>query len=383
MTKSRSIFTPIMVLAVILLLAAACAGDDADDAAQPAADEPVAATEPAAEEEPMDEEPMAEEEPMDEEPMVEEEAMDTEPLTLGYVVAGDSQDGGFYQGQIDAARAAAEVHGWDFIVVDQVNPGAAQEAFQNLARQGPDIIVGGGAELSDGFIPVACSGEFDQINWFLVAPFPPPEPCFSTGDSNEAQAHYIGGIAMGLLLDRSEDDTIACDIAGPELDFVQNAAAHLAAGLEAHNPDYELRVTFTGDFENAALAQEAAQAQIDQGCSVIYPYLGGALSAVVRAGNSAGIHVVATSVNRCGDPTADFAMGITFNPATWINLVFDSLAAGELENGGSLGLLGVADDAGVGAVICDASAEEQQVLDDIAAQIAAGEIDFEAIAGGG
>jgi basic membrane protein A len=319
----------------------------------------------------------------DAEPMEDEPMEDAEPLTLGYVVAGDSQDGGFYQGQIDAARSAAEVHGWEIIVVDQVNPGAAQEAFQNLARQGPDIIVGGGAELTDGFIPVACSGEFDQIRWFLVAPFPPPQPCFSTGDSNEAQAHYIGGIAVGLLLDRSEGDTIACDIAGPELDFVKNAAAHLEAGLKDHNPDYELRVTFTGDFENAALAQEAAQAQIDQGCSVIYPYLGGALSAVVRAGNSAGINVVATSVNRCDDPSAEFAMGITFNPATWIDQVFESMASGELAHGDSLGLFGVADDAGVGAVICDASPSEQQVLDDTAARIAAGEIDFEAIAGGG
>ncbi len=378
MSKSRSIITPIVALfAVLVLLAAACSGDDTDDGA-----EPVAGDEPVAEDEAMEEEAM-DDEAMEDEAMEEEPMEDAEVLTLGYVVAGDSQDGGFYQGQIDAAIRAAEAHGWEVIVIDQVNPGAAQEAFQNLARQGPDFIVGGGAELTDGFIPVACSGEFDQISWFLVAPFPPPEPCFSTGDSNEAQAHYIGGVAVGLLLDRSEGDTIACDIAGPELDFVKNAAAHLAAGLKDHNPDYELRVTFTGDFENAALAQEAAQAQIDQGCSVIYPYLGGALSAVVRAGNSAGINVVATSVNRCDDPSAEFAMGITFNPATWIDQVFESMASGELAHGESLGLFGVADNAGVGAVICDASPSEQQVLDDTAARIAAGEIDFEAIAGGG
>jgi hypothetical protein len=68
-TKSRSIITPIVaLLAVFVLFAAACSGDDADDGAQPVvSDEPVVADEPVVEEEAIEEEPMAEEEPMVEE----------------------------------------------------------------------------------------------------------------------------------------------------------------------------------------------------------------------------------------------------------------------------------------------------------------------------
>jgi basic membrane protein A len=359
-------------LLATVVVAAACGDDDDDEAAEPTAAETTpaettgAATTAA--------ETTAAE-------AVETTTADLAPQTVGYMVAGDSQDGGFYQGQVDAARATTEELGWEIIVVDQVNPGGAEEAFRNLALQGPDIIVGGGAELADGLIPTACSGEFTDITWFLVAPFPPEEPCFATGDSNEAEAHYVGGVVAGLLLDRS-GETVACDIAGPELDFVQNAAASLEAGLEAHNPDYELRVTYTGDFEDAGLAQEAAQAQIDQGCQVIYPYLGGALGAVVDAGNEAGIDVVATSVDRCDDPSAEFAMAITYNPATWIDQVLIAIGEGELANGDTLGLFGVDDDAGVGARLCDASPEEQSVIDETIERISAGEVDFDAILGG-
>src|SRR6476646_1978921 len=60
--------------------------------------------------------------------------------TIGYVVAGDRHDGGFYQGQVESVTKTAKKLGYKVIVVDKVNPGASQEAFQNLCRQGPKVI---------------------------------------------------------------------------------------------------------------------------------------------------------------------------------------------------------------------------------------------------
>jgi basic membrane protein A len=309
-------------------------------------------------------------------------AAPAEGFTIGYVVAGDRNDGGFYQGQVDAVQSATDELGLDLIVVDKVNPGAAQEAFENLARQGPDLIIAGGSELTDGFIPVSQSPEFaDDITFLLVAGFPPDADSFATVGANENEAHFMGGVAAALLLDRTGGNR-ACVVAGPDLPFVRNMEENMTAGLKHQAPDKEMSVTFTGDFEDAALATEALQAQINQGCEVFYPYLGGALPAAVDAANQAGIMVSATSVDLCS--TGGFAMGILYNPALFLPTVIEGFSNGEIVEGEQFALYGVGDsetlglsdpNQGVGAVICDATPEEQQVLDDVRAKIASGEIE--------
>lgn len=302
-----------------------------------------------------------------------EEATTEEIGVIGYVVAGDRNDGGFYQGQVDAVEAAAAESGFEVIVVDQVNPGASREAFENLARQSPDLIIAGGSELGDGMVPVSEAPEFADITFLMVTGAPPQGSTYATVGANENEAHYVGGVATGLLLQRSEAST-ACIVAGPELPFVQDMAKSMQAGLASVAPDAELLVTYTGDFEDAALAQEAVTAQINQGCQVVYPYLGGALTAVLTAGQEAGIDLTSTSVDRCGDPTIDFAMSITYNPALYLNEAIAAFGAGEIVEGEQWALFGVNDGVGVGANICDVTDEEQAVIDEAVAGIGSGEI---------
>jgi basic membrane protein A len=222
-------------------------------------------------------------------------------------------------------------------------------------------------------VPVSEAAEFADITFLMVSGGPPRTATYATVGANENQAHYVGGVATGLLLQRS-GGTTACIVAGPELPFVQSMAASMQAGLASVDPAYEMLVTFTGDFEDAGLAQEAVTAQINQGCEVVYPYLGGALVAVLRAGEEAGIGLTATSVDRCEDPTTPFAMSITYNPALYLRSAIESFGAGEIVEGEQLALYGVGDGVGVGARICDATPEEQAVIDETVAGIASGEI---------
>lgn len=385
-------------LLALALAAAGCGGDDGDEApaAQPAEeapavvpDEEASAAEEAPAEAPADE--------PDGEPMESPgEVMNFPPgvdvngdglITIGHVVAGDRNDGGFYQGQVEAVVAFAEANGHASIVVDQVNPGAAREAFENLARQGVDLIIGGGSELRDGFIPVSEDPTFSDINFILVAGFPPTSDGYATAAASENEAHFMGGVAAGLLLERTGGIT-ACITAGPELDFVKNMAASMNAGLAHLQDNYgqaagaEMLVTYTGDFEDASLAQEAATAQLNQGCEVIYPYLGGALPAVWGTAAEAGVGVMATSMNLCGVPDLPFmTMSIMYNPALYLGDIISSYLSGGLNEGELLAIYGVGSGTGVGAAICDASADEQSILDEVRAAISGGEIDVNALIG--
>lgn len=293
--------------------------------------------------------------------------------TIALVMAGDRSDGGYYQGQVEALEAAGEEHGYEVIVVDKVNPGAAQEAFENVARQQPDLIIAA-SELGPGLIPVAESPEFSDIDFLMITGAPPQSDAYATVGANENHAHLMGGVAAGLVLER-EGKTKACIVAGPELPFVQNAEGSMRSGLALVDESFELLVTYTGSFEDAALAQEAASSLAANGCAVMYPYLGGALSAAVRAANDAGVPAAATSIDRCGDDSADIAMSILYNPSLFLSEVVAAYAAGDFTEGESIALYGVADGVGVGAIVCDATDEEIAELEAVAERLAAGELD--------
>ena len=305
-------------------------------------------------------------------------------LTIGYVVAGDRNDNGFYEGQVKSVTKTAKKQKMKTIVVDKVNPGAAQEAFQNLCRQGVDVIIGGGSELTDGFVPVSQSPECESIRFVLVAGFPPTDKSYATVGANENQAHYMGGYAAGLYLNETGGD-VACVVGGPDLPFVRAMEAQMKAGLEAAAPDKEMSVTLTGDFEDAALATEALNAQIQRGCDLFYPYLGGALPAAVEAAANANIGVVATSVDLCGVPDFEYVKeSILYNPALYLPTVIKAIRKGKVKEGKQFALYGVGDNAklgiddpndGVGAKLCDATDQQQQKLDQVRDDIASGKID--------
>jgi basic membrane protein A len=300
-------------------------------------------------------------------------------------VAGDRNDGGYYQGQVEAVVAHAEANGWTAIVVDKLQPGSGREVIENLVRQGADLIIAGGAEMSDGMAETAAEPAFSDVNYLLVTGAPPTSDFIATAAADENQAHFMGGVAAGLLLDRSGGAS-ACITGGPELPFVLQMEKSMSAGLEHAQEKYgkalgaELLVTFTGSFEDAALAVEAATAQFNQGCELIYPYLGGAMPAVWGAAAEAGAGVVGTSMDLCGIPGLEFTvMSINYNPMYYLHSIIDSFVAGEFEEGKQLALYGVGAGIGVGANLCDATDDEQQILDEVRAALADGSIDIRAI----
>lgn len=307
--------------------------------------------------------------------------------TIGYVVAGDRHDGGFYQGQVESVTKTAKKLGYKVIVVDKVNPGAAQEAFQNLCRHRPRLIIGGGSELTDGFVPVSASPECSKIDFILVAGFRPTGKTYATVAANENQAHYMGGVAAGLWLQQN-GGSAACVVAGPALPFVRSMEANMKAGLKSVAPDKEMLVTLTGDFEDAALATEALNALIAQGCKLFYPYLGGALPAANDLATRSGIGIISTSVNLCGVPKDQIGgwniqESILYNPALYLPTVLKEYAKGRIKEGKQFALYGVGDSKklglkspnnGPGADLCNATPEQQKKLDQVRADIVGGKI---------
>ena len=393
----------VAAIAAFSLIAASCGGDDDDSTVTPAAsedepmaaeEEPMAEEEPAAEEEPMaEEEPAAEEEPMaEDEPMTEEEEiteaieetditdiatldMDTNgdgKVVLGVAAAGPRDDGAYYQALVDAAEEISAAQGWEPpVVVDNIEPAVADRELENLVAQGVDIIAVGAGEISDPLPDLV--ERYPDVFWYCNCGtgFPQMDgAALSTNDG--AEIEYVVGVAAGLILQERGGDT-AYMIGCCDLGFEVETELAMRLGLKAVDPSYDVVYTPTGnfpfDFDNVAGATEAFNVALDAGMDFVYPYLGGAHEPLVQLANENNIPVTSAGASDvCGRTDLHWDMAALFDGGDFARAVFPLIVSGQFEEG-SIYKFAVGRDPEVGALICNPTPEQKELLDQAHADV--------------
>ena len=133
---------------------------------------------------------------------------------------------------------------------------------------------------------------------------------------------------------------------------------------------------FPFDFDNTANATAALQTAIDEGSDAVYPYLGGAHRPVVQAANEAGLIVMSAG----GSPVCeaaeelDYDIAVKFDGGDYVRAVMAEIIDGTFKEG-DIKVFKVGVDPEPGAIICEPTPEQQTAMDDVYAQIAAGELD--------
>ncbi len=380
------------VMAVFGLLASAC-GDD-DDAASDDDSAAVTETAPSGEEAPTAEEeeaPMAEEEeaPMAEEeeaPMEEEEALAPEVDPMDYngdgevrvavAVAGDANDGAYYQAAVDGARDFTTANGYaDPIYIDKIDQAEAATELRNLADQGVDIIVVSSGEISE---PLAdLTEEYPDIFWYCRCEDTFPDlPGLAQSSDNSSAIEYIAGFAAGLLLQERGGDSVYM-LGASSAAFEVETELAFRMGLQSVDPDYEINYVPTGaqpfDFDNVAGASEAFHNAVAAGADAVYPYLGGAHNPVVALANEAGLITMSAGASdvctREGDLHWDIA--IKFDGGDYIRAVFPLIQQGRLAEGERF-IFSVEPGSVAGAEICDPTPEQAEALEAEVVKVATG-----------
>ena len=411
------------VLLSLSLVAAACGGDDDEPATS--ATEPAAETQPTVEDTADD---MADDMADDDQPAVEEMADDTadddaaaesaddgstdegpdesaEPaddmaddtaddmamgqpdvngdgrVIIGVLSAGDTTDGGYYQGLVDESMAFAEEmgEGWEVIVVDQVAAADARQQMENLLSQDIDIMaLGGGDQLYPQLREVAAAEDWGGVGFVVTgAQDRNPDPIVRSLTDNNDDISFTAGVAAGLALLESGGDTAGI-IGFDGSDPFQVAHAAMQAGVEHVVPDAEFLVSTVGpDPNDVAASSEAARQMIAQGVDAIYPFLGGGAQAVIQESNAEGVAVFATSLNRCDEEGIEVYASILFQPGAYFRIALQEWAAGEFEPGGVYEVQ--PGEVAVGAVLCDPAPESADALAAVYADIQSGAIDPEAL----
>jgi basic membrane protein A len=307
-------------------------------------------------------------------------------VVFGIAAAGPRDDGAYYEAVVSAAIELSEENGFaEPIVVDNIEAAEAQTEIANLAEQGVDVIIVGASEIAEplpGLIE-----EYPDIFWYCNCGAGFPEnPGLAQSLDDGAEIGYTAGYATGLELQEAGGDSVVflgcCDL-GFEKEFFLSFELGLAAVDESFTLTYVGTGDFPFDFDNTANATEALNAAVADGADAVVPYLGGALRPVVQAANEAGVITMsAGSSKACEDEELDFNIAVRFDGGDYLRAVMGGIISGDVAEG-TVRVFKVGIDPEPGALICDASDEQQAAMDEVYATIAAGDLaaDFGAIKG--
>ena len=294
-------------------------------------------------------------------------------VVIGVLSPGDTNDNGYYESFIVAAREFANRNDWELVIVDKVNPADAAEQARNICRQKVDMVAIAASELKDA-IPVSEENVCRGTVWYVAGGQGVKQtPRFFQTRDNLFESQYATGVAAGLVM-KQQGATKAGYITGPELDFSVNAYNAFTAGVKSQVPEAEVVATYTGDFDDSGLGREAAQAQIDQGVELLYPYLGGATDAVASLGADNGVLSITPGTDRCDDPR--FAISSIFSPGDFFAAALRDFEKGKVRLGVTR-TFRIGKDPVPNVIVCGSvqnadqlNSQVQSVID----QIAAGEI---------
>jgi basic membrane protein A len=295
-------------------------------------------------------------------------------VVFGIATPGPRDDGGYYQAMVDGITQLSEENGFEEpIIVDNIDPASAETELRNLARQNVDVIAVGAGELSDP-LP-ALSEEFADIFWYCNCGAGLADaPGVAQARDDSSQISYTAGYATGLLLQDTDSTSVAflgcCD-----LDFEREAFLAFQAGLAAVDESFTATYIPTGDFNDVAGATEAYNQAVADGAGAVYPFLGGSQEAVAGLANEDGIITMAPGpADACERQAPTYQIAVVFDAGIYVTESVRAIIAGELHEGEAKMFL-VGEFEPVGAYLCDATPEQEEALQAVRDQIAAGEFD--------
>ena len=365
-------------IAVFGLLAAACGGDDDEDAtgADVSADDTSAGDDMSADD--PDDDMTADDGDMaaDGDTAADEpDPMDINgdgKVTLGVATAGPRDDGAYYQALVNASIEISEANGWaDPVIIDNIEPAVAFNELENLVAQGVDIVAIGSGEISDAVPDII--EKYPDIFWYCNCGAGYPQtPGVALSRDDGAQIEYVAGFATGLLLEERGGDSVYM-IGCCELGFEIETELAFRLGLRDVNPDYELIYTPTGnfpfDFDNVAGATEAFNVALDAGMDAVYPYLGGAHEPLVQLANENDVIVMSAGASDvCERTDLVWDMAVLFDAGDFARAIFPGIVSGDIQEG-SIKLFAVGRDPEVGAKICGPTPEQEERLNQAHADV--------------
>jgi basic membrane protein A len=299
-------------------------------------------------------------------------------VIVGVLSPGDTNDGGYYESFVTAAREFADEHGWEVTIIDRVAVADASQQARNLCQQDVDFVAVADTQLTDALLVAeedVCAG---VVFYLAAGEGEEPTPYYFATTEDARISQLVTGYATGLLLEELGENRAAF-IGGPDLPFVKRAFDNWTAGIQLVLPEATTSQTLTGDFDDSAKGQEAATAQVDQGAAVVYTYLGGATDATAQAAAQEGALSIAPGTDRCDQEV--FGLASIFSPGDFFAAALNLLNEGKVQMAETIEFQ-VGIDPVPTTIVCGAAPNAETIqaqVDEFIADIGSGEFDVDAV----
>ena len=215
----------------------------------------------------------------------EAEEAQQEEVTLGAALLGPKNDGSINEAAFMGLEAADEAMPELTISAVLDNQDTEQKhvnSVQTLAGNNDLVYV-----LSNTFSPVLDveAPRFPDVEFIGIEAYTPTlhENVYAAAVDWGASS-YVAGVLAGQL---TETDVVGF-IGGAEIPPTVQSQTGFEAGAKSVNPEVTVLKNITGNFQDVALAKEAAAAMIQQDADVILPWLDAGVAGAYQAGDESG-----------------------------------------------------------------------------------------------
>lgn len=198
-------------------------------------------------------------------------------LKVALVMPGNITDKSWNQAGYEGLMRAKKELGVDVAFSEKVAQPDQAEALADYARRGYDLVIGHGGEFQEAANRVA--GRHPETVFIVNNGTTPNGKNLATADFYYSQFGYIMGYIAGKM---SKTGKIGF-IGAQKIKFSTDLVESYTAGFKAVQPDGEVFVAWTNEWDDIAKGKEAALNQIDAGADVIFPTMDNAAIGSLQA----------------------------------------------------------------------------------------------------
>lgn len=204
------------------------------------------------------------------------------------------------------------------------NPVDASAAVRQYASQGYDIIIAHGTQYLSMLSDIA--PDFPQTSFVYGAGFATPQPNIFAYDTHAEEGAYIMGVVSGMMTKSNILGVVGPIDVGDPAKFNKG----FAQGAKSVNPKVDVRVAYTGSFNDVVGAGEIARAHMKAGADFLAGTSQQSVGAIKAASEVPGVRYMSSDLNP-KDMAPDTVMGAhVYNFELVIRDIIDSRAKGEL-----------------------------------------------------
>lgn len=289
-------------------------------------------------------------------------------ITAAFIYIGEPGDAGWTWAHDQGRQAAEAATGATTLTVENIPETGPdfEQAARDVIAEGADVIFATSFGYMDAMESLA--GEFPDVAFEHATGFKSNDTNFGNYFGRIYQARYLTGLVAG---EASASGNIGYVAAFPIPEVIRGINA-FTLGVRAANPDATVSVNWTSTWFDPAVEGDASQALLDSGADVIAMHQDS--TAAGERAEAAGARWVSYNSDMSAFAPEAYLTSAVWDWGPYYTSVIEDVAAGNYSGGASwdgieTGLVGL------GSFAADVSDDVKAQIDDLSAQMAAGDFD--------